>query len=185
MQTKNSNLFLYLAGGSLAMALVVYVSNVLVMIPIQWLNPNWFNYAQFTFPLAFLVTDVVNRLLGSKRAYQVIAVGFVVGGLMSIIGGDVRIGLASITAFAIGQTLDVKVFNRLRSMAWWLAPLISSLLASLVDTTWFYTVAFYGADWPWQQQAIVDFGIKMLVAVCALLPFKLLIARSFSNEQTV
>ena len=96
---------------------------------------------------------------------------------MSILGGDVRIGLASMSAFAIGQALDVTIFNRLRKTAWWLGPLVSSLIASLIDTWIFYTGAFAGQDWPWQVQAWIDYGVKVLVALVALLPFRLIVAR--------
>ena len=165
----------------IAMAFVVYISNILVQTPIgpldAYFGGQYFNYAQFTFPIAFLITDIVNRTLGSHRAYVVIAAGFAVGGLMSILGGDVRIGLASMSAFAIGQVLDVTIFNRLRKTAWWLGPLVSSLIASLIDTWIFYTGAFAGQDWPWQVQAWIDYGVKVLVALVALLPFRLIVAR--------
>ena len=177
---KNALPVLGIAG--LAMALVVYSSNLLVQTPIAGLNLRfggpYFNWAQFTFPLAFLITDIVNRTLGSRRAFLVIAAGFVVGGFLSILAGDVRVGAASLLAFALGQTLDVAIFNRLRQTAWWLGPLVSSLIASFIDTWVFYTAAFAGTDWPaWQIQAWVDYGVKVLVALAALLPFRLIVAR--------
>ena len=154
------------------MAVVIYVSNVLVQIPIN----DWLTWGTFTFPVAFLITDFTNRIYGSRSAYVVVFVGFIVGGIMSILGGDVRIGLASVTAFLIGQVLDVVIFNRMREATWWKAPLVSSFVASAVDTAIFYTLAFYGQDWPWEQVAVGDFGVKVAMAVCLLVPFKLLIA---------
>lgn len=173
------------AVAGIAMALVVYISNILVQTPIAPLNASfggeYFNYAQFTFPIAFLITDIINRTLGANRAYIVIAAGFIVGGIMSILGGDVRIGIASMAAFAIGQVLDVTIFNRLRAMAWWIGPLISSLIASLIDTWIFYAGAFYGQDWPWQIQAWIDYAVKVLVALFALMPFRLIVAQLIGN----
>ena len=172
----------------IAMALVVFISNILVQTPIgpldTYFGGQYFNYAQFTFPIAFLITDIINRTLGSNRAYVVIAAGFVVGGIMSVIAGDVRIGLASMSAFAVGQVLDVTIFNRLRQMAWWLGPLVSSLIASLIDTWIFYAGAFYGQDWPWQVQAWIDYAVKVIVALVALVPFRLVVAQLIGNPAT-
>lgn len=177
MPSPNTNVTPALIAAAIAMALVVYISNLLVQTPVTWLSATWFNYAQFTFPVAFLITDLMNRLFGPRQALYVIAVGFVVGGILSIVGGDVRIGVASMLAFAVGQLLDVAIFQRLRQSDWWRAPLISSILASLIDTAIFYSIAFAGQDWPWVQQGSVDFGVKVIVAIAALLPFRLLIAR--------
>ena len=165
----------------LGMAFVVFISNILVqtsVLPLDnYFGGQYFNYAQFTFPIAFLITDIINRTLGSNKAFVVIAAGFIVGGIMSVLAGDVRIGMASMVAFAVGQFLDVKIFNRFRISVWWLAPLISSLVASLIDTWVFYAGAFYGQDWPWQIQAWIDYGIKVIVALVALVPFRLVVAR--------
>ncbi len=162
----------------LAMAFTIYISNVLVQHPIN----NWVTWATFTFPLAFLITDVTNRLLGTRNAYVVIFFGFIAGGIMSILGGDVRIGLASVSAFLVGQILDVTVFNRFRLLDWWKAPLISSFIASAVDTALFYSLAFYGQDWNWQQVALGDFGVKVAMALLLLVPFKLAIAWWIGNK---
>jgi queuosine precursor transporter len=156
----------------LAMAFIIYISNVLVQMPIN----DWLTYGTFTFPLAFLITDLTNRFYGSRNAFLVVFVGFIMGGVLSILAGDVRIGLASVSAFLIGQVLDVTIFNKMRSLAWWKAPLVSSFVASAVDTAIFYTLAFSGQDWPWQQVALGDFGVKVAMALLLLVPFKLLIA---------
>ena len=175
------------------MAFVVYISNVLVGIRIGWLNENWFNYGQFTFPVAFLITDLINRLFGTRRALWVIAIGFL-GGVAFFVasGGDVatgfvepwsvgRIALGSLTAFVVGQMLDIGIFNSLRQRAWWFGPLVSSLVASLIDTVIFYGIAAGGSE-NWMNFASVDFGVKALVAVVALVPFRLVIAGIFARS---
>ena len=175
------------------MAFVVYISNVLVGIRIGWLNENWFNYGQFTFPVTFLITDIVNRLFGARRALWVIAIGFL-GGVAFFVagGGDIgagfadpwsvgRIALGSLTAFVVGQILDIGIFNSLRQSAWWFGPLVSSLVASLIDTVIFYGIAAGGSE-NWMNFASVDFGVKALVAVVALVPFRLVIARIFARS---
>lgn len=175
------------------MAFLVYISNVLVGIRIGWLNENWFNYGQFTFPVTFLITDIVNRLFGARRALWVIAIGFL-GGVAFFVagGGDIgagfadpwsvgRIALGSLTAFVVGQMLDIGIFNSLRQSAWWFGPLVSSLVASLIDTVIFYGIAAGGSE-NWMNFASVDFGVKALVAVVALVPFRLVIARIFARS---
>ena len=177
------------------MAFIVYISNVLVGMPINWLNANWFNYGQFTFPVAFLITDIINRLFGSRRAFWVIAVGFVGGVAYFLLsGGNVgegfgdpwsvgRIALGSLSAFVVGQVLDVSIFNALRQRAWWFGPLVSSLVASFIDTVIFYSIAASGAG-NWMNFASVDFGVKVIVALVALVPFRILIAGVFAKTGT-
>ena len=178
---------------SALMAFVVYISNVLVGIRIGWLNENWFNYGQFTFPAAFLITDIINRLFGARRALWVIAVGFLGGVAFFVLsGGDIsasfadpwsvgRIALGSLSAFVVGQMLDIGIFNSLRQRAWWFGPLVSSLVASLIDTVIFYGIAAGGSE-NWMNFASVDFGVKALVAVVALVPFRLVVAGFFARS---
>ncbi|MGH1464693.1 MAG: queuosine precursor transporter [Cognatishimia sp.] len=137
--------------GILAMATIVVASNILV----QFLFGNWLTWGAFTYPLAFLVTDVMNRVYGVAAARRVVLVGFVVGLLCSFIGtqiqGDfgplvtLRIALGSGLAFLTAQMLDVSLFDRMRDGAWWRAPLASTLIGSSVDTALFFTIAFSGA----------------------------------------
>ncbi|MBR9843805.1 MAG: queuosine precursor transporter [Rhodobacteraceae bacterium] len=141
--------------GIIAMAAIVVASNILV----QFLFGQWLTWGAFTYPLAFLVTDVMNRVYGVAAARRVVVVGFVVGVICSAIGtqimleGDgytypavtLRIALGSGLAFLMAQLLDVAVFNRLREGAWWRAPLASTLVGSSVDTAIFFTIAFSGA----------------------------------------
>ncbi|KZX97710.1 MAG: queuosine precursor transporter [Sulfitobacter sp.] len=134
--------------GILAMAAIVVASNILV----QFLFGQWLTWGAFTYPLAFLVTDVMNRLYGASAARRVVLVGFVVGLICSLIGTQimgefgplvtVRIAVASGSAFLVAQLLDVMIFNRFRDGAWWRAPLISTLISSAIDTALFFSIAF-------------------------------------------
>jgi len=137
--------------GILAMATIVVASNVLV----QFLFGQWLTWGAFTYPLAFLVTDVMNRVYGARTARRVVFAGFLTGVACSLIGTQIsgefgplvtwRIALGSGLAFLTAQLLDVAVFDRLRAGAWWRAPLVSTLLGSTVDTAIFFTVAFSAA----------------------------------------
>lgn len=134
--------------GVIAMAAIVVASNILV----QHLFGQWLTWGAFTYPLAFLVTDLMNRLYGAAQARRVVLVGFVVGLICSFIGTQImgefgplvtwRIALGSATAFLVAQLVDVFVFNRLREGAWWRAPLASTLVGSTLDTALFFTIAF-------------------------------------------
>ncbi|MEO9823426.1 MAG: queuosine precursor transporter [Paracoccaceae bacterium] len=141
--------------GVVAMAAIVVASNILV----QFLFGNWLTWGAFTYPLAFLVTDVMNRVYGAATARKVVFAGFVIGVLCSLVGtqimlqGDgftypavtLRIAIGSGLAFLTAQLLDVSIFDRLRAGTWWRAPLVSSLVGSAVDTALFFTIAFSGA----------------------------------------
>ncbi|WHZ35079.1 queuosine precursor transporter [Sagittula sp. MA-2] len=141
--------------GILAMAAIVLASNILV----QFLFGQWLTWGAFTYPLAFLVTDLMNRIYGAGPARKVVFAGFVVGVICSLIGtqimlqGDgytypavtLRIAIASGLAFLTAQLMDVAIFDRLREGRWWRAPLASTLVGSSLDTAIFFTVAFSGA----------------------------------------
>ena len=134
--------------GVIAMAIIVVASNILV----QFLYGNWLTYGAFTYPFAFLVTDVMNRLYGAAAARRVVLVGFVVGLACSFVGTQIigefgplvtlRIAIGSGTAFLIAQLIDVVIFDRLRKGVWWRAPLASTLIGSVLDTAIFFTIAF-------------------------------------------
>jgi len=134
--------------GILAMATVVVASNILV----QFLFGQWLTYGAFTYPIAFLVTDVVNRIYGAATARRVVFIGFLVGIACSLIGTQIsgefgplvtwRIAIGSGTAFLIAQMLDVAIFDRLRGGLWWRAPLASTLVGSSLDTILFFSIAF-------------------------------------------
>jgi uncharacterized integral membrane protein (TIGR00697 family) len=192
----------------LAMAAIVVASNILV----QFLAGPWLTWGAFTYPFAFLVTDITNRLHGPAAARRVVLAGFGVGLLCSLVGTQIagefgplvtlRVALASATAFLVAQLLDVAIFDRLRRREWWRAPLWSTLVGSLVDTALFFTIAFaaglawlepgndvawantptailgLGPEAPlWVSLALADWGVKLALAIIALLPFRMAIAR--------
>lgn len=162
--------------GILAMAAIVVASNILV----QFLFGNWLTWGAFTYPLAFLVTDIMNRVYGAQAARKVVFAGFLVGILCSVIGtqimlqGDgftypavtLRIALGSGLAFLTAQLLDVAIFDRLRDGAWWRAPLASTLIGSSIDTALFFTIAFSAGlsfiepvnDVSWANEALPILG---------------------------
>jgi queuosine precursor transporter len=154
----------------LAMVAVVAGSNVAVQYPIN----DWLTWGAFTYPIAFLVTDLTNRRLGPGRARTVAYTGFALAVLLSILLAGPRIALASGTAFLSAQLLDIAVFDRLRRLPWWQAPLASSGLASVWDTAVFFGLAFAGTGLPWMTWAIGDLGAKAAMALLLLLPFRAL-----------
>lgn len=198
MMTKH-NFWLAVA----AMALVVVASNVLV----QFLAGDWLTWGAFTYPFAFLVTDLANRAWGKAAAQRVVLAGFAAGIACSFVAAafdatTLRIALGSGTAFLIAQMVDVQVFARLRRGSWWRAPLVSSLIGSALDTALFFTIAFSGAlafidaaddvSWAgealpllgfgpaaplWVSLGVADFGVKLALALVALIPFRLVAAR--------
>lgn len=155
--------------GILSMVLVVTISNVAVQYPIN----DWLTYGALTYPIAFLVTDLTNRALGVAPARKVVYAGFAVAVGLSIWLATPRIALASGAAFLIAQLLDISIFDRLRRGNWWRAPLISSTLASFLDTALFFSLAFAGTGLPWVTWAIGDYGVKIAVALALLIPFRL------------
>ena len=181
--------------GIAAMAVVITASNILVQHPFN----DWLTWGAFTYPLAFLVTDLSNRWMGPAAARRVVVAGFVLAVALSIWFAGPRIAIASGTAFLVAQLLDVAVFDRLRAGRWWRAPLISSTLGSAVDTALFFSLAFapafavFGDDAAWAQADVAllgigaptplwvslmagDFGVKLALALAALIPFRLAIA---------
>ena len=189
------------------MAAIVVASNILV----QFLFGQWLTWGAFTYPFAFLVTDVMNRVYGPALARRVVFAGFLTGVICSAIGTQIvgefgplvtwRIALGSGVAFLTAQLLDVAIFDRLRAGAWWRAPLVSTLVGSSVDTAIFFTVAFAAAltflepgndvGWAaemlpmlgigpvaplWVSLAVADWGVKLAIALIALVPFRLIVA---------
>ena len=158
--------------GVLAMAIVVAVSNVAVGYPIN----DWITWGALTYPVAFLVTDVMNRSFGASNARKVVYGGFLVGVVFSIWLADIRIALASGTAFLTAQLIDIFVFNKVSQKTWWQAPFISSSLSSAIDTVLFFSIAFIGSGLPWVTWAAGDYAIKLAMATLLLVPFKLVIS---------
>ena len=157
----------------LAMAAVIVLSNVLVQHPIN----NWLTWGAFSYPLVFLVSDLTNRALGPHAARRVAFAGFAVAVLVSLLLAPWRIAVASGLAFLLSQLMDVLVFNRWRRFSWWKAPLIGSLVASVVDTAVFFFLAFAGSDFDWLTLAAGDLAVKAAMAALLLLPYRALLPR--------
>ncbi len=194
--------------GILAMATVVVASNILV----QHLFGQWLTWGAFTYPVAFLVTDVMNRVYGPNAARRVVFIGFLTGVACSLIGTQImgefgplvtwRIAFGSGIAFLAAQLLDVAIFDRLRAGRWWRAPLASTLVGSTVDTILFFSIAFSASlaflepandvTWAnealpllgagpvvplWVSLAVADWGVKLALALVALVPFRMIVTR--------
>jgi uncharacterized PurR-regulated membrane protein YhhQ (DUF165 family) len=154
---------------ALAMVAIIVSSNVLVQYPLG----DWLTWGAITYPFSFLVVDLANRFHGPRLARRIVYVGFLVALVLSAWLATPRIALASGTAFLCAELLDVTVFNRLRRLAWWKPPLVSTLAGSVLDTALFFSLAFAGTDVPWVTLALGDFGVKLAIALFALLPFRL------------
>jgi uncharacterized PurR-regulated membrane protein YhhQ (DUF165 family) len=154
-----------------AMAAVIVLSNVLVQHAIN----DWLTWGAFTYPLVFLVTDLTNRALGPQAARRVAWIGFAIAVAVSLALAPWRIAVASGAAFLFAQLMDVAVFNRWRAATWWKAPLIGSLVASVVDTAVFFFLAFAGTDMNWLMLATGDLAVKALMAAVLLAPYRALL----------
>ncbi|RZI66108.1 MAG: VUT family protein [Variovorax sp.] len=165
------------AGATLAMALVVLASNVLVQFAIN----DWLTWGAFSYPVALLVSDLINRRFGPSPARRVAYVGFAVAIAASLLLAPARIAIASGLAFIASQLLDIGVFDRLRRGTWWRAPLVATLFAAVLDSLVFWGIAFGGTEGPWLTWALGDLGVKLAVGVLMLLPFRLLIGRTFGG----
>jgi len=151
-----------------AMTFVIVLSNVLVQYPIN----SWLTWGAFSYPVVFLVCDLTNRAFGPVSARKVAWAGFAVAVLVSLALAPWRIALASGTAFIVSQVLDIVVFNRWRRSSWWKAPLIGSLVASVIDTAVFFFLAFAGTELDWLRLAAGDLAIKAAMAVVLLAPYR-------------
>ncbi len=161
------------AMAALAMATVVLASNILVQFPLN----DWLTWGAITYPVAFLVSELVNRRHGPLHARRVAWVGFAVAVAASLVLAPARIAVASGTAFLLSQWLDISVFDRLRHGTWWRAPLVATLLAAVLDTAVFWSIAFAGTSDPWVTWALGDLAVKLVLGMLLLLPFRLLIGR--------
>jgi uncharacterized PurR-regulated membrane protein YhhQ (DUF165 family) len=155
----------------LAMAAVIVLSNFLVQFPIN----EWLTWGAFTFPLVFLVTDLTNRALGPVAARRVALISFAIAVAVSLGLAPWRIALASGCAFLLAMAMDIAIFNRWRQASWWKAPLIGSLLASVIDTTVFFFIAFAGSDMDWTLLAAGDLAVKATMAALLLAPYRALL----------
>ena len=166
------------------MMLIVLASNYLVQIPFEFLNlQNILTWGAFTYPIAFLVTDLSNRVHGINFTRKVIQVGFVWGVIVSLyfsIGQynliSLRIVIGSGIAFLTAQLLDANIFDKLRNHKYWFVPpFLSSIISSAIDTILFFSIAFYGTDIPWVTLALGDFVVKIIIAMLMLIPFRFIL----------
>ena len=157
----------------LAMMAVVVVSNYLVQFPIN----DWLTLGAFTYPVVFLVTDLTNRAVGAPAARKVAWVGFGIAVVVSLAVAPWRIAGASGSAFIVAQLLDISVFNQWRQQTWWKAPLIGSVIASVIDTAIFFSLAFAGTELDWVSLAAGDLGVKWLMALLLLAPYRAMLPR--------
>ena len=168
---------------SVLMGVVVLSSNYLVQFPIKYYNlEEILTYGAFTYPIAFLITDLANRSYGKLVARKIVYIGFIIGIAFTLFFStnfsdliSVRIAIGSGTAFIIAQLLDVKIFDQLRNKKWFVAPLTSSFIGSIVDTFLFFSISFYGTGIPWITLSFGDLVIKILVTLIMLIPFRLLL----------
>ena len=168
---------------SLLMGFVVLISNFLVQFPVKYYGlENILTYGAFSYPIAFLITDLANRSFGKIIARKIVYVGFTIGVLFTLIFStnfsdliSIRIAIGSGTAFIVAQLLDVQVFDKLRRKTWFVAPLFSSLIGSTVDTFLFFFISFYGTGIPWITLSLGDLGVKIFIALIMLIPFRLLL----------
>ena len=168
---------------SFLMGVVVLSSNYLVQFPINYYGLNEIlTYGAFSYPIAFLITDLANRSYGKIVARKIVYFGFVLGiGFTVLFSTDfadfisIRIAIGSGVAFLTAQLLDVQIFDRLRKKEWFVAPLTSSMIGSTIDTFLFFSISFYGTGVPWFTLSIGDLIVKIIVALIMLIPFRLLL----------
>ena len=165
------------------MGLVVLASNFLVQFPVKFYGlDKILTYGAFSYPIAFLITDLANRSYGKLAARKIVYLGFTIGISFTLLFStnfadiiSLRIAIGSGTAFLVAQLLDVQVFDKLRRERWFIAPLGSSFIGSSVDTFLFFSISFYATGIPWVTLSFGDLAVKIIVAVAMLIPFRLLL----------
>jgi uncharacterized integral membrane protein (TIGR00697 family) len=165
------------------MGVVVLSSNYLVQFPIKYYGlEEILTYGAFSYPVAFLITDLANRSYGKLVARKIVYIGFAIGVSFTLLFStnfadliSVRIAIGSGTAFLVAQLLDVQIFDQLRKKKWFIAPITSSFIGSTVDTFLFFSISFYATGIPWVTLSLGDLAVKMFVALIMLIPFRLLL----------
>tara|TARA_B110000014_G_scaffold233559_1_gene196940 strand:+ start:270 stop:818 length:549 start_codon:yes stop_codon:yes gene_type:complete len=166
------------------MGLVVLASNYLVQFPFKYYGlEEILTYGAFSYPIAFLITDLANRSYGKIVARKIVYIGFTIGIsftlLFSTNFGDlisIRIAVGSGTAFIVAQLLDVQIFDQLRKKKWFIAPLTSSLIGSTIDTFLFFSISFYATGISWFTLSLGDLAVKVFVTLLMLIPFRILLS---------
>ena len=165
------------------MGLVVLASNFLVQFPVEFYGlDKILTYGAFSYPIAFLITDLANRSYGKLAARKIVYLGFTIGLSFTLLFStdfadliSLRIAIGSGTAFLVAQLLDVQVFDKLRRERWFIAPLGSSFIGSSVDTFLFFSISFYATGIPWVTLSLGDLAVKIIVSLIMLIPFRLLL----------
>ena len=168
---------------SFLMGAIVLLSNYLVQFPINYYGLNEvLTYGAFSYPIAFLITDLANRSYGKLVARKIVYLGFLIGIGFTVLFStnfadliSIRIAIGSGIAFLTAQLIDVQIFDNLRKKNWFIAPLTSSMVGSTVDTLLFFSISFYGTSIPWFTLALGDLAVKIFVALIMLIPFRLLL----------
>ena len=168
---------------SILMGVVVLSSNYLVQFPINYYGlSEILTYGAFSYPVAFLITDLANRFYGKFLARKIVYIGFFIGIIFTLLFStdfadliSIRIAIGSGVAFITAQLLDIQIFDRLRQKEWFIAPLTSSFIGSTVDTFLFFSISFYGTGVPWITLSLGDLTVKLFVALIMLIPFKILL----------
>ena len=168
---------------SFLMGAIVLASNYLVQFPIKYYGlEEILTYGAFSYPIAFLITDLANRSFGKIVARKIVYIGFAIGISFTLLFStnfadliSIRIAIGSGTAFLVAQLLDVQIFDKLRKKEWFVAPLTSSLIGSTIDTFIFFSISFYGTGIPWITLSLGDLSVKIFVALMMLVPFRLLL----------
>ena len=166
------------------MALTVVLSNYLVQFPVNYMGfQDLLTYGAFSYPIAFLITDLSNRRYGKNTAKNIVYLGFILGVILTFYFStnysdliSIRIAIGSGTAFLVAQLIDINIFDKLRKKIWFAAPLVSSLIGSSVDTFLFFSISFYGTEVNWVTLSFGDLFVKIFVALMMLIPFRLLLS---------
>ena len=166
------------------MALIVVLSNYLVQFPVNYLGlKDLLTYGAFSYPVAFLITDLSNRRYGKNTAKKIVYLGFALGVFITLYFStnysdliSIRIAIGSGTAFLVAQLIDINIFDKLRKKIWFAAPLVSSLIGSSIDTFLFFSISFYGTGVNWVTLSFGDLFVKIFVALMMLIPFRLLLS---------
>ena len=168
---------------SILMGVVVLSSNYLVQFPINYYGlSEILTYGAFSYPVAFLITDLANRFYGKFVARKIVYIGFFIGIIFTLLFStdfadliSIRIAIGSGVAFITAQLLDIQIFDRLRQKEWFIAPLTSSFIGSTIDTFLFFSISFYGTGVPWITLSLGDLTVKLFVSLVMLIPFKILL----------
>ena len=171
---------------SILMGVVVLSSNYLVQFPINYYGlSEILTYGAFSYPVAFLITDLANRFYGKFVARKIVYFGFFIGIIFTLLFStdfadliSIRIAIGSGVAFITAQLLDIQIFDRLRKKKWFIAPLTSSFIGSTVDTFLFFSISFYATGVPWITLSLGDLAVKLFVSLVMLIPFKILLTIS-------